>query len=276
MKVPYNLTGILSALVVALSVIGLVASPISASVTIAGPDLISGSSQTNPGHHFVENTSQQTTRFQTMITTLSQQGVDVTEPQAALGAGNLTAVSQWFRAYRNGHPVAEGNHTGFQPMNATEQITRFQTMITTLSQQGVDVTEPQAALSAGNLTAVSQWFKTYRPEHPVAEGNHTGFQPMNTAQQTTRLQSVITALGQQGVDVTGLQAALGTGNLTAVSQWFKTYRPEHPGTGMNVSWQKFGSSTRLQQGTALAKHHMGWNRTFRNNSLMTNTAGQAG
>jgi hypothetical protein len=152
MKVPYNLTWILSALVVALSVIGLVASPISASVTTAGSDLTSGSSLTNPGHHFVVNTTQQTTRFQTMIITLGQQGVDITEPQAALSAGNLTAVSQWF----------------------------------------------------------------------------------------------------------------------------KTYRSEHPGTGTNVSWQMYGNSTRWQQGTALAKYHPGWNRTLRKNSMMTNSAGQAG
>jgi hypothetical protein len=276
MNIPYNISGILSLLVVALSVIGLVASPISASVTTAGSDLTSGSSLTNPGHHFVVNTTQQTTRFQTMIITLGQQGVDITEPQAALSAGNLTAVSQWFRSYGSEHPLSIGNRTRFRPMNATLQTTHLESMITALGQQGVDVTEPEAALSAGNLTAVSQLFKTYRSEHPVTEGNHTRFQPMNTTQQTTRFQTMITTLGQKGVDITEPQAALSAGNLTAVSRWFKTYRSEHPGTGTNVSWQMYGNSTRWQQGTALAKYHPGWNRTLRKNSMMTNSAGQAG
>jgi len=237
MKIPYNLTGILSAFVVVLSVIGLIASPIGASVTTPGPDLTSGSSLMNPGHRFPGTI--QTTHFESMIAALGQQGVDVAEPEAALSVGNLTAVSQWFRAYRTEHPVAAGNRTRYHPVNTTLPTARLQSVITAPGQKGCDVTVPRAAPGVGNLTAAGQWIKTCQGDHPVAGGNRTRFQPANTTLQTIRFQSVITAFGQKGVDTTVPQAALTSGNLTAVSQWFKAYRTEHPGNGTPGAWPYF-------------------------------------
>ena len=109
---------------------------------------------------------------------------------------------------------------------------------------------------------------------PTNHGHHFA---VNATWQTTRFQSMITTLGKQGVDITELQAAPGTGNLTAVSQWFMTCRWEHPVTGTTMTWQKYGNSTHWQPGTAPAKHHTGCgNRTLRKNSMMKNSAGMAG
>ena len=76
-------------------------------------------------------------------------------------------------------------------------------------------------------------------------GNRTGMKPVkNATLQTERLQTLITRLGQQGVDVSQVQTDLITGNSDAVEAWFSAYFRTHPmspihqtgaGPAMNVT-----------------------------------------
>ena len=121
------------------------------------------------GHHEAFNATMQAEHLQSMITKLGQQGVDITQVQADLTAGNSEAVKTWFQTYFQSHPMTFANRTGSKPpVNTTQQAERFQTMITKLGQQGVDITQVQADLTAGNTDAVKAWFQTYRKDHPDA------------------------------------------------------------------------------------------------------------
>lgn len=235
-----------------------------------------------PGHHGAFNATAQTGRLQAMITNLSQQGIDVSQVQADLTAGNTTAVMQWFQQYRRDHPAAFGNRTGMKPMgmkpqmNTTAMAGHIQTMITKLGSQGVDISQVEADLTAGNTAAVMQWFGSFFQSHPATFGNRTGMKPtgmgsmMNATAQTERFQSLITKLGSQGVDISQVQADLTAGNKTAVMQWFQQYRRDHPGstettstgsaayTGTGSSFQKSGMHGMNR--TAMA-HHAGWKGT---------------
>jgi hypothetical protein len=76
----------------------------------------------------------------------------------------------------------------------------------------------------------------------MAFGNRTGMRPaMNATMQTERLQSMITKLGQQGVDITQVQADLTAVNTDAVKTWFETYRKDHPDTTLNASGNQSGT-----------------------------------
>ena len=50
---------------------------------------------------------------------------------------------------------------------------------------------------------------------------HQGFDLTNTTLQ----QEMLTKFQEQGVDVTGLQAAFQSGNMTAVREWMQEYHP---------------------------------------------------
>ena len=68
-----------------------------------------------------------------------------------------------------------GHHGAFNgTVNGTLQAERFQSLITKLGQQGADISRVQADLTAGNTTAVMQWFQQYRKDHPSAAVNAAG------------------------------------------------------------------------------------------------------
>ena len=194
------------------------------------------------GHHEAFNATMQAEHLQSMITKLGQQGVDITQVQADLTAGNSEAVKTWFQTYFQSHPMTFANRTGSKPpVNTTQQAERFQTMITKLGQQGVDINQVQADLTAGNTEAVKTWFGTYLQNHPMTFANRTGSKPpVNTTQQAERFQTMITKLGQQGVDITQVQADLTAGNTDAVKAWFQTYRKDHP----DATLKAFGNQSR--------------------------------
>ena len=176
MNVPNNLTSILSVLSIVLSVVGLVFSP--ASAAVQNPPSIDGSGMAAHGYgiHGIGNATWQAERMQTTLTQLGQQGVDVSQAQADLASGNTTAAVQWLRKYIMANPGVAATSTRSQGWSSTAQTGRLQTELTKLSQQGVDVSQAQADLTAGNTTAAFQWIHEYLKANPGALGNKTGSQ----------------------------------------------------------------------------------------------------
>jgi len=245
----------------------LVMSPACAADSAQSTTVGQGTAGYGTGHHgafnATFNATMQAEHLQSIITKLGQQGVDITQVQADLTAGNTDAVNAWFQAYYKDHPMTFANRTGMKPamnasmqrpaMNATMQAEHLQSMITNLGQQGTDVSQVQADLAAGNTTAVWEWFKNHYKDHPMTSGNRTGMKPMmnasmqrpamNATMQAEHLQSMITNLGQQGVDVSQVQADLAAGNTTAVREWLQQYRKDHPGIAVNASVTRSGTGT---------------------------------
>jgi len=253
MNVQKRLPTTLTILIYLASVAVLAMSPAYAADTAAPVTTGQGAGH-GPGHHGAfngtVNATLQAERFQSLITKLGQQGVDTTQVQADLTAGNTDAVKAWFQNYAKDHPMAFGNRTGMRPaMNATTMAGRFQSMITKLGQQGTDISQVQADLAAGNMDAVIKWIGSYFQGHPMSSGNRTGMKPagmrpaVNATAQAERLQSMITKLGQQGVDVSQVQADLTAGNTTAVMQWFQQYRKDHPTTAVNAAKTRTGTGS---------------------------------
>jgi N-acyl-L-homoserine lactone synthetase len=173
------------------------------------------------------------TMQQQMITRFQQQGVDVTGLQAAFQSGDMTAVKTWMEAHRPNQPLGnntDGLHRGFDLTNATMQ----QQMIARFQQQGVDVTGLQAAFQSGDMTAVRTWMEAHRPAQTGLgnkDGQHRGFDLTNVTLQ----QQMIARFQQQGVDVTGLQAAFQSGDMTALRTWMEAHRPAQTGLGRTES-----------------------------------------
>jgi hypothetical protein len=69
------------------------------------------------------------------------------------------------------------------------------------------------------------------------EARHPGH-AWNSTQSQQQLQTMITRLGQQGADISGPQADLAAGNLTAAMQWLHSYRSAHPGSMVNSTQQQ--------------------------------------
>jgi hypothetical protein len=227
-----------------LSVIGLVMSPVSASAVFSpsGDTAGTGIPAGNAPYHHTFNSTQQTARLQTVLANLSQQGVDVSQAQADLTAGNTTGAAQWLMAYHKDHPDLAMNGPRQHVMNATAQATRLQTLITNLSQQGVDVSQALADLAAGNTIRAMKDLMAFHQDRPGIMANNT--------QQAVWLQTGVTKLAQQGVDVSEVQADINSGNVSAAMQWMDAYHNAHPiqsgnGTVMHNSnspqWQKGGS-----------------------------------
>jgi len=175
MNVPKNLPSILSVLSIVFSVAGLVFSPASAA---ANPPAINGPGPAAAwyGIHGTFNATLQEDHLQTELTSLGQQGVDVTQPQADLASGNVTAAVQWLRGYLRTSPGAGPTGTRSQRFNSTALNEHLQTELTNLGQQGVDVTQPQADLASGNVTAAVQWLRGYLRTSPGALGKMNGGQ----------------------------------------------------------------------------------------------------
>jgi hypothetical protein len=223
-------------------VIGLVISPVSAMAAFFPSGDSSGAGiPGNGAYHPTFNSTRQTAHLQTVLSNLSQKGVDVSQAQADLAAGNMTAAFQWLTAYHKDHPDLALNGPRQHTMNATVQAADLQSLITTLGQKGVEVSRALSDLAAGNTTGAMKDLMARNRGHPGMMANST--------QQAARLQAGVTKLAQQGVDVGEVQADLASGNVDAAMQWMAAYHTAHPvqygnGTAMHSSdstqWQKGG------------------------------------
>ena len=73
------------------------------------------------------------------------------------------------------------------------------------------------------------------------------------------LQSDITKLSGQGVDVSEVQADLASGNTTAALQWMAAYHKAHPVKNVNTTASHRGNSTQWQKsGTFTPVTHQGY------------------
>jgi hypothetical protein len=232
-------------------VIGLVMSPVSASAVFppSGDTTGTGILVGNASYHHTFNSTQQTARLQTVLANLSQQGVDVSQAQADLTAGNTTGAAQWLMAYHKDHPDSALNGPRQHVMNATAQAGHIQTFITHLSQQGVDVSQALADLAAGNVTGAMKDLMAFHKDHPGMTAN--------TTRQAAQLQTGVTKLAQQGVDVSEVQADIASGNVSAAMQWMAAYHTAHPVQSGNVTGMHSGNSTRWQNGGSFRPHTSG-------------------
>ena len=123
-----------------------------------------------------------------------------------------------------------GNITREQTVNVTRQTEMLQSSLTNLGQQGVDISQPQADIAGGNISAAMQWLGSYRKTHRDTQfrGNSTSRQTGNITRQTQMLQSFVSKLEQQGVGIVELQSDIASGNIPAAMQWLKSYFQAHP------------------------------------------------
>jgi len=254
MKVLKNLPSILSVLSIVLSVAGLVFSP--AGAAAANPPGIDGPGTAAPwyGIHGTFNATLQEEHLQTELMNLGQQGVDVSQPQADIASGNVTAAVQWLRGYLRTNPGTGLTGTRSQVWNSTAMSERLQTELTNLGQQGVDVSQPQADLTAGNVTAAVQWLHQYLRTNPGVIATGTRTQRFNGTTMNERLQTELTRLGQQGVDVSQPQADLTTGNVTAAVQWLRGYLRTNPGALVKMNGGQSASGNVRKGGPGFAWH----------------------
>jgi len=88
----------------------------------------------------------------------------------------------------------------------------------------IDVTGLQTAFQSGNMTDVKEWMREHRPVpsgNPPMDKGRQGFDMTNTTLQ----QEMLTRFQEQGIDVTGLQTALQSGNMTDVKEWMRENLP---------------------------------------------------
>ena len=175
MKLPKPIYRAAALITIALSVIGFVMSPVSAAAAFSPQGDPAGTPAGTFTPHHMFNSTQQAARLQTVLTNLSQQGVDVSQAQADLTAGNVKAAMQWLMTYRQDHPGSAATGSGKHAFNSTQQAARLQSEVMKLASQGVDVSEVQADLTAGNVTAAMQWMAAYHQAHPVQNANRTAW-----------------------------------------------------------------------------------------------------
>jgi hypothetical protein len=256
MKLLKNSNRAVALITIIVSVIGLVLSPVSAATAFspsgdtAGAGIAAGSA----GYHHQFNSTQQAARLQGVLADLSQQGVDISQAQADLTAGNTTAAIQWLLAYHKDHPDLALNGPRQHVMNATAQAAHVQTLITTLSQKGLDVNKALVDLAAGNTTGAMKDLMALHKDHPGMMANST--------RQAARLQTSITNLAQKGVDVSEVQIDLASGNVSAAIQWMAAYHKAHPVQAGTMTALSSSDSTPWQKGGSFRTHAMGsGNRT---------------
>ena len=126
----------------------------------------------NQGH--AGNTTQQHQMLQSVITKLGQQGVSIIEIQADITSGNIPAAMLWLKSYYQAHPDQRMKGPRQDMGNTTQPHRIFQSAITKLGQQGVDISQPQADIASGNSSAAMQWLKSYYQAHPdqMTKGPH--------------------------------------------------------------------------------------------------------
>jgi SOS response regulatory protein OraA/RecX len=146
---------------------------------------------------------------QKIIGRLLQKGVDVTGALTALQKGDTAAVKQWLMSYFEAH---RGETAHIRPSPD------FQSILTRLEGNGVDVIEAKTALQNGDTGAVKEWLEAYRQtqQTTMAQGNgHFG------------PQKIIGRLEQRGVDVTEVKATLQNHDMASVKAWLDAYIKAH-------------------------------------------------
>ncbi|MCX6690746.1 MAG: hypothetical protein NTW33_01520, partial [Methanoregula sp.] len=198
MKLPKIIYMAVAIFAIVVLVTGFVTSPVSAAATLSPSGNPTGTPAGNSANHHVFNSTQQAARLQTVLANLSQKGVDVSPAQADLAAGNTTAAFQWLMAYYKDHPNLTQNGNRQHAVNTTAQAARLQTVLANLSQQGVDVSKVTADIVSGNITGAMKDLMALHKAHPGTM--------VNSTQQVARLQTEVTKLAHQGVDVSVAQA----------------------------------------------------------------------
>ena len=280
MKLPVINFRAVAIITIAISVFGLVMSPVSAAGAFSPSGEGAGSYVGNVARHHEMNSTEQAARLEVVLANLSQQGIDVSPARADLAAGNITAAGMWLTAYRNDHPgiLLNGkrpymfNGARQYAVNGTRQSARLQTVLTNLGKKGVDVGQALADLATGNITGTMKDLMAMHKDHP---GMISNFNPvtlhknrpgmmMNNTQVAARLQSSVTNLAQNGVDVSEIQSDLASGNLSAAMQWMAAYHIAHPHAAANVPAIHGGNFTQWQKGGFSQPHSAGFgNQTAR-------------
>ncbi len=161
----------------------------------------------------------------------------------------MTAAVQWLTAYHKNNPDLALNGPRQHAVNATAQAARFQTTLARFSQNGVDVSQAQADLAAGNITGAMQDLMALHKDHPGIMGNST--------RQAGHLQTEVTKLSGQGVDVSVIQADLDSANVNAAIQWMAAYHTAHPFQNGNATTWHGGNSTQMHKGGSFQPYHAG-------------------
>jgi DNA-binding transcriptional MerR regulator len=163
-----------------------------------------------------------------------------------LGFG-ISPVSASAGLWPSGNSTSIHGHWGGQHFapNSTRQYTMTESFITRLQGQGVDVSAVQAALANNDTATVKSWIMSYMQAHSGAFGNTTSMQrghrfTVNATVQQAHLQSFITQLQSQGVDVSAVQSALANNDTATVKSWVTSYMQAHKGT--------FGNTPHTQRG----------------------------
>jgi len=162
-----------------------------------------------------------------------------------------------------------GDFAAHHAFNSTQATTRIQAVLANLTTQGVDVSQAQADLSAGNVSAAMQWLSTYYKDNPGTRVTGYRQHAFNSTRMTGRIQSFVTRLGQNGVDVSQVQADLASGNTNAAMQWMSAYHAAHPSTahtggkGNRAAWHGRRTTTTATsnqglQGSSLRTRYAGF------------------
>jgi DNA-binding transcriptional MerR regulator len=106
-------------------------------------------------------------KLQEIITRLEEKGVDVTGLKTAFQDGDTEAVKAWLEAHRPAKPEGAGR----SPPDLSDPV-QEQKIIDRLEERGVDITEVEADLQAGDTTAVQTWLETYLHSHEGEMGFH--------------------------------------------------------------------------------------------------------
>jgi NifU-like protein involved in Fe-S cluster formation len=159
---------------------------------------------------------------ESIIDSLEQQGVDVTEVKTALQNGDTDAVKAWLEAHRPARPDGPAR----SPPDLTD-ATRQQEIITGLEEKGVDVTEVKADLQNGDTDAVKAWLENYFQAHRPAAPDGAGSPPRS--RRYHQAGEIHNRLETEGVDVTGVKTELENGDTTAVKEWLENYLHAHEG-----------------------------------------------
>jgi hypothetical protein len=158
-----------------------------------------------------------------LLLVLAVLGLGISPVNAAAGAsssGSSTAL----------HGQGSGHHF---TQNSTWQHNLQGTNLTPFHPRGANVNASAAAFR-NNATAAGAWFAA----HPGAKGlsgnmTHQQINPgfaINATMQQAHLQSFITRLQKQGVDVSTVQTALQNNDTAAVKSWFTSYMASHQGS----------------------------------------------
>ena len=120
------------------------------------------------------------------------------------------------------------------------------------------MTQALADLATGNFKGVMQDLMAIHTAHPEVAMGFPGQHAFNSTQMTARIQTEVTKLSGQGVDVSTVQADLASGNTTAAMQWIAAYHKAHPvNSGNKTAWNG-GNSTQWQKSGSFHPAHTGF------------------